>query len=80
MERFDAHTVSRLVTRNAGRRFEMQFRDAAGRDIVVSLPLRTAVELGCMICEVSQHAPYLVGGHAPVREGLPAASPRPRRA
>lgn len=80
MERFDAQTVSRLVTRNEGRRFEMQFRDAAGRDILVSLPVRTAVELGCIICEISQHAPYLVGGTRLSREGLPAASPRPRRA
>jgi len=71
MDRFDAQTVGRLVTRNEGRRFEMQFRDAEGRNIVVSLPVRTAVELGCMICEVSQHAPYLVGGTRLGREGLP---------
>ena len=73
MERFNAQTVSSLVTRNEGRRFEMQFRDAEGRDIVVSLPIRTAVELGCMICEVSQHAPYLVGGTRLGRQGLPPA-------
>lgn len=71
MERFDAQTVSRLVTRNEGPRFEMQLRDADGRDIVVSLPVRAAVQLGCMICEVSQHAPYLVGGARMRREGFP---------
>lgn len=69
--RFDAQKVSRLATLNEGRRFEMQFRDSAGRDIVVSLPLRVAVELGCMICEIYEHAPYLVGGTHLSREGLP---------
>jgi hypothetical protein len=72
MDRFDAQKVSRLVTRNEDRRFEMQFRDAAGRDIVVSLPVRVAVELGCMICELSAHAPYLIGGERLGREGLPS--------
>ena len=71
MERFNAQTVTRLVTRNEGRRFEMQFRDAEGRDMVVSLPVRTAVGLGCMICELSEHAPYLVGGTSHDRDGLP---------
>lgn len=80
MDRFDAQNVSRLVTRNENRRFEMQFRDATGREIVVSLPVRVAVELGCMICELSVHAPYLVGGARLTREGLPAASSVPRRA
>lgn len=72
MERFDAYTVSRLVMRSAGRRFELQFRDAAGRDVMVTLPVRVAVELGCMICELSVHAPYLVGGERLGREGLPS--------
>ena len=71
MERFDAQSVSRLTTVNGERRFEMQFRDAEGRSFVVSLPVRVAVELGCMICEVSVHAPYLVGGARLGRDGLP---------
>jgi len=60
--RFDAQTVGRLTTVNEGRRFEMQFCDAAGKTILVSLPLLAAVQMGCMICDVSEHAPYLVGG------------------
>jgi hypothetical protein len=60
--RFDAQTVDRLTTVNEGRRFEMQFCDSEGKKIVVSLPLSAAVEMGCMICDVSEHAPYLVGG------------------
>jgi hypothetical protein len=60
--RFDAQTVGRLATVNEGRRLEMQFCDSDGKRIVVSLPLSAAVEMGCMICDVSEHAPYLVGG------------------
>lgn len=60
--RFDAQTVSRVATVNEDQRFEMQFGDAEGRTIVVSLPVGKAVELGCMICDASEHAPYLVGG------------------
>lgn len=77
--RFDAQSVSRLATLNERRRFEMQFRDSAGKSIVVSLPVRVAVGLGCMICDLSTHAPYLVGGTRLSREGLPAANPDPRR-
>lgn len=61
-ERFDAQSVGRLLTVSEGKRFEMQFRDSEGRQVVVSLPARAAVELGCMICDVSEHAPYLIGG------------------
>lgn len=60
--RFDAQTVGRLATVNEGRRFEMQFCDSDDKKIVVSLPLPLAVKMGCMICDVSEHAPYLVGG------------------
>jgi hypothetical protein len=45
-----------------GRRFEMQFCDPEGKKILVSLPLQVAVEVACTICDVSRHAPYLVGG------------------
>jgi hypothetical protein len=40
----------------------MQFCDSEGKNILVSLPLEIAVELGCTICDISEHAPYLVGG------------------
>jgi hypothetical protein len=60
--RFDAQTVGRLATMNEGRRFEMQFCDSDGKKILISLPLSAAVEMGCMICDMSEHAPYLVGG------------------
>ena len=60
--RFDAQTFGRLATVNEGRRFEVEFCDAGGKNILVSLPLPVAVELGCMICDLSEHAPYLVGG------------------
>lgn len=60
--RFDAQSFARVATINEGRRFEMQFCDAEGKKIMVSLPLTKAVELGCMICDISEHAPYLVGG------------------
>ena len=65
-ERFDAQSVGRLLSVSEGKRFEMQFRDSEGRQVVVSLPARAAVELGCIICDVSEHAPYLIGG---VRRG-----------
>lgn len=60
--RFDAQAVGRLATSNDSRRFEMEFRDAAGRTHVVSLPLEAAVELGCLICDVAQKTPFLPGG------------------
>ena len=70
MDRFDAQSVGRLVTRNEGRRFEMQLRDAAGKQLWVSLPVAVAVELGCMLCDVSEQAPYLLGGARGKRERL----------
>ena len=60
--RFDAQTVERLATVTASRRFELQFCDADGEKILVSLPLQVAVEVACTICDASVHAPYLVGG------------------
>jgi hypothetical protein len=69
--RFDAQTVGRLLTVNSSKRFQMEFKDAEGRLFVVTLPVRIAVELGCMICEVSQQAPYLFGG---VRLTRPASN------
>jgi hypothetical protein len=68
--RFEAQSVERLATVNEGSRFEMQFCDSDGKKILVSLPLALAVEVGCMICEVSKHAPYLVGGVRRGRERL----------
>ena len=60
--RIDAEAIERLVTLNETGRFEISLRDANGRTHVVSLPLPTAVALGCMICDVSERAPYLLGG------------------
>jgi hypothetical protein len=60
--RFDAQSVDRLTTVNEGRRFEMQFCDSDGKKILVSLPMRVAVEVACTICDVSEKAPFLVGG------------------
>lgn len=49
----------------------MQFSDAEGRTHVLSLPLPAAVQLGCLICDVSETAPYLVGGiQRPARKKL----------
>ncbi len=62
--RFDADKLVRLAALTGQRRFEMQFGDAEGRTHVVSLPLRTAIELGCLICDASETAPYLLGGFA----------------
>ena len=62
MSRFDAETVVRLATVNDQRRLEMQFSDAEGKNHVVSLPYPEAVQLGCFICEVSQHAPFVFAG------------------
>ena len=69
--RFEAQSVGRLLTVNSGKRFQMEFKDAEGKPFVVTMPVRIAVELGCMICEVSQHAPYLLGG---VRLTRPASN------
>ena len=66
--RFDAQTVGRLATVNDKGRFEIQFIDAEGRTIEVSLPVGKAVELGCMICDASERAPYLMGGVQTDRE------------
>jgi hypothetical protein len=60
--RFHANKVVRLATITGQRRFEMQFSDSGGRKHVVSLPLKAAVELACLICDASETAPYLVGG------------------
>jgi hypothetical protein len=61
-QRFEAQTVERLATVTANRRFELQFCDADGRTILLTLPLQVAVEVACTICDASVHAPYLVGG------------------
>src|SRR5262245_25293157 len=60
--RFDADTVVRTATRIAHGRLEIELRDAQGNVHVVSLPLAQAVDLGCLISDVSENAPYLIGG------------------
>lgn len=60
--RFDAETVVRTATVTESGRFEIELRDSQGKICVVSLPLSTAVDLGCLISDVSESAPYLIGG------------------
>lgn len=60
--RFDAEKIDRLATHNEAGRFEIEFSDMDGKKHVVSLPLRAAVALGCLICDVSERAPFLLGG------------------
>ena len=60
--RFDAERVVRTATITALGRFEIELKDAAGKSHVISLPLSAAVDLGCLINDLSQGAPYLVGG------------------
>ena len=45
----------------------MEFRDAEGKTHVVSLPVDAAIDLGCLICDVSENTPF-----------LPSAAPRPK--
>lgn len=68
--RFDAQAVGKLMTECEGRRFEIELHDGDGRTMFVSLPVASAVELGCMICDVAEHAPYLVGGVRAMRDKL----------
>jgi hypothetical protein len=60
--RFDAENVVRLVILTEQRRVEMQLSDSQGATHVVSLPVGTAADLARLICDASEHAPYLVGG------------------
>jgi hypothetical protein len=59
---FDAETVVRTATITETGRFEIELRDAQGTSCVVSLPLAAAVDLGCLISDLSEAAPYLIGG------------------
>ena len=68
--RFEAREVVRVTTLADQGRVEIEFRDPEGARQVVSLPVSKAVELGCLICDLSDHAPYLVGG---VRRPPPAS-------
>jgi hypothetical protein len=61
--RFDADTVVRAATLVEQGRFEIQLKDSRGQTHVVTLPLAVAVDLGCVICDASEAAPYLLGGH-----------------
>jgi hypothetical protein len=60
--RFDAEAVVRVASVTEGGRFEIELRDSRGETRVISLPISAAVDLGCLICDVSEGAPYLVGG------------------
>jgi hypothetical protein len=61
--RFDAETIVRAATLIERGRFEIHLKDSRGQTHVVSLPLPVAVDLGCLICDASEAAPYLLGGH-----------------
>jgi hypothetical protein len=67
--RFDAETVVRVATITALGRFDIELKDSAGKRHIISLPLSTAVDLGCLIHDLSQGAPYMVGG---IRAARPA--------
>lgn len=58
--RFDAETVQCLASVNDRRRVEIQFSDGEGTH-VVSLPLAVAIDLGHLICDLSEKAPFLLG-------------------
>lgn len=60
--RFDAEAVVRAVTLVGRGRFEIHLKDSRGQTRVVSLPLPVAVDLGRLICDASDAAPYLLGG------------------
>ena len=60
--RFDAEMVVRAAMLTEHGRFEIELRDSLGRLHIVSLPATSAVELGCLISDVSQAAPYMLGG------------------
>lgn len=59
--RFTAERLVRLVVLTRERRCELEFGDSQGNTYVVSLPLPAAVDLGSLICDASDRAPYLVG-------------------
>lgn len=60
--RFDAREVVRVTTLAEHGRVEIEFGGPQEARYVVSLPVSTAVELGCLICDLSDEAPYLIGG------------------
>ena len=66
--RFEADKVDSLISLTGKHRFEIQLSDARGKTHIVSLPLPAAVELGCLICDASEAAPYLVGGIQRIRK------------
>lgn len=71
--RFEARKVVRVTTLTEHGRVEIEFSGPGEAKQVVSLPAAVAVELGCLICELSDLAPYLVGGARRTRS--PVAKP-----
>jgi hypothetical protein len=61
--RFEAEKVVRAVTLVERGRLEIHLKDSRGQTHVVSLPLPVAVDLGSLIRDASDAAPYLLGGH-----------------
>ena len=63
--RFDAENIERLASISDSGRFEMHFSAQDGRTHVVSLPFPVALALGRLICDVSEKAPFALGGALP---------------
>jgi hypothetical protein len=59
--RFDAEEVRRLAAIKKTRRVELQFTDSDENHHVVTLPVEVAVELGRLICDLSEGTPFLKG-------------------
>lgn len=67
--RIDAETVVTTTTVTERGRLEIELKDSSGKIHLVSLPLSTAVDLGRLICDLSEAAPYLIGGIKRTRSG-----------
>jgi hypothetical protein len=59
--RFDAQAVVKLATQTKRARLELEFSDAAGERHVVSLPLREALAMARLLCDLEERAPYVFG-------------------
>lgn len=60
--RFEAREVVRVTTLTEHGRVEIEFKGSGEANQILCLPVSTAVELGRLICDLADHAPYVVGG------------------
>jgi hypothetical protein len=72
--RFDAELVVRLATVTDPMRFEMQLKDAAGANHVISMPVPEVVALARLICDAYESAPYTLSSN-PAPTHFPKRSP-----